>query len=486
MPLKLSKNPQTKKISIGRLTTMQFILLGAAALLSVALALFLRNFVACWRLTALPGEAPAYCSTGGGGVLTNPDGTPLTTTQTAGPGAPAVELPPPWDGASRVTVLLIGLDYRDWEAGVGAPRSDTMMLLTLDPQTMTAGVLSVPRDLWVNIPGYGYSKINNAYSYGEGDKLPGGGPGLAMKTVESFLGVKIDYYAQVDFTTFEKMIDTIGGVCLNVPEEIRVGRTYENSQLLKPGYQCLDGKATLGYARARYTEGGDVDRAKRQQQVIQAIMDKVFNPANFPSLVASAPNLYNQLSAGINTNMSLNDALRLAVLVKDLPRENIKWGTIDYTMADLGSVVVNGQTLSILRPYPDAIRNLVDSIFDSGAQVPLAQGDLTQKMQAEAARVAIVNGAGVEGLASRTAEYLKGQGMNVVGFGNTGDYPGPYGSPFPARTILIVRGESLYAMQYIQTVMAFDSPSQIVFDYDPNSPVDLIIALGRDYTRLTP
>lgn len=465
---------------------MQFILLGAAALLSVALALFLRNFVACWRLTALPGEAPAYCSTGGGGVLTNPDGTPLTTTQTAGPGAPAVELPPPWDGASRVTVLLIGLDYRDWEAGVGAPRSDTMMLLTLDPQTMTAGVLSVPRDLWVNIPGYGYSKINNAYSYGEGDKLPGGGPGLAMKTVESFLGVKIDYYAQVDFTTFEKMIDTIGGVCLNVPEEIRVGRTYENSQLLKPGYQCLDGKATLGYARARYTEGGDVDRAKRQQQVIQAIMDKVFNPANFPSLVASAPNLYNQLSAGINTNMSLNDALRLAVLVKDLPRENIKWGTIDYTMADLGSVVVNGQTLSILRPYPDAIRNLVDSIFDSGAQVPLAQGDLTQKMQAEAARVAIVNGAGVEGLASRTAEYLKGQGMNVVGFGNTGDYPGPYGSPFPARTILIVRGESLYAMQYIQTVMAFDSPSQIVFDYDPNSPVDLIIALGRDYTRLTP
>ncbi len=489
MPFKLSKSTfhKFKKFSIRRLSPIQWTVLVLSIFLSVGLAVFLRDFVACWRLTALPGIAPQWCSSSNfNPVAINEEGTPIAGTPTGDMGAPEVELPPPWDGASRVTVLLIGLDYRDWEAGIGAPRSDTMMLLTLDPQTMTAGVLSVPRDLWVNIPGYGYSKINNAYAYGEGDKLPGGGPGLAMKTVESFLGVEIDYYAQIDFSTFEQMIDTIGGVCLDVPEEIRVGRTYENSQLLEPGYQCLDGKATLGYARARYTEGGDVDRAKRQQQVIRAIMDKVFDPANFPRLMASVPTLYDQLSAGIHTNMSLNDALRLAVLVKDLPRENIKWGVIDYTMANLGSVVVNGQTLSILRPYPDAIRNLVDSIFGGGAPMPMATGDLTQKMQAEAARVAVVNGAGVEGLAARASDYLKGQGMNIVAYGNTGDYPAPYNYPFPSRTVLIVRGESLYAMQYIQSVMAFDTPSQIIFDYDPASSVDLIIALGSDYTRLLP
>jgi polyisoprenyl-teichoic acid--peptidoglycan teichoic acid transferase len=454
--------------------------MGLSLGLAIVLFLFLRDLVACWRLTAFPGIPLPTCPSGVD-VVTNPEGTPINFSLTPTLSIPQVELPPPWDGASRVTVLLIGLDYRDWEEGLGAPRSDTMMLLTLDPLTMTAGVLSVPRDLWVNIPGYGYSKINNAYSFGQGDQLPGGGPGLAVKTVENFLGINIDYFAQVDFSTFETMIDTLGGVCLDIPEEIRVGRTYEHSVLLEAGYQCLDGKSTLGYARARYTEGGDVDRAGRQQQVVQAIMDKVFDPANFPGLISSAPDLYAQLSSGINTNLSPNDAVRLAVLVKDLPREQIKWGTIDFTMADIGTVNVNGQELSIMRPFPDAIRDLVDSIFGSGSMLPLAQGDATQKMQAEAARVAIVNGAGVEGLAAQTADYLKGQGMNVIGFGNTGDYPATYSYPFPDRTLVIIHSGGLYAMQYVQSLMDFDSLGQIVFDYDPNAAADIIIALGVDW-----
>jgi LCP family protein required for cell wall assembly len=478
----LDKNNFIHKIKpLSRPTTKQIVLMGAGLTVGIVLFIFLRGFVACWRLTALPGIPLPSCSTGGGTVVVNPEGTPIDATVTPTLSIPQAELPPPWDGASRVTVLLIGLDYRDWEQGLGAPRSDTMMLLTIDPQTMMAGVLSVPRDLWVNIPGYGYSKINNAYSFGQADQLPGGGAGLAMKTIENFLGIDINYFAQVDFSTFEQMIDTIGGVCLEVPEEIRVGRTYEHSVLLEPGYQCLDGKSTLGYARARYTEGGDVDRAGRQQQVIQAIMDKVFDPVNFPGLVASAYDLYSQLSSGIHTDMGINDAVRLAVLVKDLPRENIRWGTIDYSMADIGFVDVNGQRLSIMRPYPDAIRDLVDSIFGSGVRVPAAQGDMTQKMQAEAARVAIVNGAGVEGLAARTAEYLTGQGMNVVGYGNMSDYPTDYAYPFPDRTVVIVQGESLYAMEYIQELMGFDTQGQIIFDYNPDATADIIIALGVDW-----
>lgn len=464
---------------------MQIVAAGVALALAVVLFVFVRGFVACWRLTALPGRPLLSCSSGVS-VFTNPSGTPLAVTPTTAANIPMVELPDPWDGASRVTVLLIGLDYRDWEAGSGAPRSDTMMLLTLDPQTMTAGVLSVPRDLWVNIPGYGYNKINNAYAFGEGDKLPGGGPGLAIKTVENLLGVNVRYFSQVDFTTFEQMIDTIGGVCLNVPEKIKVGRTYEHSVTLEPGYQCLDGKSTLGYARARNTDGGDVDRVGRQQQVIRAIMDKVFDPIQFPGLVAKAPNLYNQLSTGIHTNLSLNDALRLAVLVKNLPRDQIKWGAINYTMADIGTVNVNGEDLSILRPFPDAIRDLVDTVFGSDIIKPMMQGDITQKMQAEAARVVIVNGSGVEGLAAKTTDYLKGQGMNVVGFGNTVDYPAAYRNPFPSRTVVIVQGASLYAMQYIQALVGFDTPSQIIFDYNPAAPDDIIVALGSDWGSRNP
>jgi LCP family protein required for cell wall assembly len=480
MTLKISELTSKLK-NLGRPSTMQVVLMGSGLLLAIVLFIFLQDFVACWRLTALPGIPLPSCPTGGE-VVTNPEGTPIDATLTPTLSIPQMDMPEPWDGASRVTVLLIGLDYRDWEAGSGAPRSDTMMLLTLDPQTMTAGVLSIPRDLWVNIPGYGYSRINNAYAFGEGDQLPDGGPGLAMRTVENFLGVDIQYFAQVDFTAFEQMIDTIGGVCLDIPEEIRVGRTYEHSVLLEAGYQCLDGKSTLGYARARYTDGGDVDRVGRQQDVMKAIMAKVFDPANFPNLVASAPNLYAQLSSGVNTNMSLTDALGLAMLVKNLnSEEDITWGAINYTMADISTVIINGEEASVMRPFPDLIRELVDSIFGGGIMVPMAQGDATQKMQVEAARVAIVNGSGVEGLAARTAEYLTGQGMNVVGFGNTGDYAANYHYPFPDRTVIIIHGGGLYAMQYIQALMGFNNSNQIIFDYNPEAAADIVIALGYDH-----
>lgn len=467
--------------NLGRPTPLQFALVGVAAVLAVVLFLFLRGFVACWSLTALPGVRPAACQTIGEPV-NNPEGTPVGPSITPGFTIPPAELPPPWDGASRVTVLLIGLDYRDWEVGSGAPRSDTMILATIDPITKTAGVLSVPRDLWVNIPGYGYSKINNAYAFGERDRLPGGGPALAEKTLETFLGINIDYYGQVDFRTFEDMVDTIGGICIDVPEEIVVDLLGPDSPVKwEAGYECINGPEALAYARARNTKGGDVDRAGRQQQVIRAIMDKVFEPAYFPTLVARAPELYNQLSSGIRTNISLNDVVRLAVLAKDISRSDIQWGVINYTMADIGTVDVNGENLSIMRPYPDAIRSLVDSIFGSGSLVPMAQGDTTQKMQAEAARVVIVNGSGVEGLASKTSEYLKVQGMNVVGFGNTGDYPAAYRNPFPSRTVVIVQGGGLYATQYIQALMGFDTPSQVIIDYNPDAAADIIVALGSDW-----
>ena len=99
-----------------------------------------------------------------------------------------------WDGNGRVTVLVMGLDARDTEAGEPA-RTDSMILFSMDPATHTAGMLSIPRDLWVNIPGYYEDKLNTAYFKGEADGLPGGGPGLAVKTVEEFVGVPINYFA---------------------------------------------------------------------------------------------------------------------------------------------------------------------------------------------------------------------------------------------------------------------------------------------------
>jgi len=474
---------QNKIRTLKRPTTGQFILMGVGLVIAVVLYIFLSGFVACWRLTALPGIPPSNCAGQTTGSVITPEGTPVAgATGMPTISAPQVELPPPWDGASRVTILVIGLDYRDWITEQSASRSDTMILLTIDPVTKTAGMLSIPRDMWVNIPGFSYNKINTAFYLGELYHLPGGGPGMAMKTAENFLGIPIQYYVQVSFNTFEQMIDTIGGIDINVPAEIVVDPLGpHNTVTLQPGVNHLTGPLALGYARNRHTENGDVDRSSRQQQVILAIRDKVLTPGNFLNLMAQAPTLYSELSGGIDTNLSLNDAMRLAMLAKDIPLENIQKGVIDYTMMQDGFYTLNGQKLAILRPFPDKIRELVDKIFGGGTMQPMASGTVEEKMKDEAARVVVINGTGLTGMAALTTDYLKAQGMNVSDFGNTGDYPDKYYSPFPDRTIIIVHAGKPYAMQYLMALMKFNSSRQIKVDFNPEAPEDIVLALGSDW-----
>ncbi|MBK8784758.1 MAG: LCP family protein [Anaerolineales bacterium] len=166
-----------KKIKFGRPTVGGVIFWVVTAALAVGVFVFANNLTQCWNLTQLPGVAPAKCglaASGGDQPIINAEGTPLAVEAlpTAPVAAPEVALPPAWDGASRINILFIGLDARDIGQS-GPPRSDTMMLVTIDPIGKTAGMLSIPRDMWVNIPGFGYSRINTAYSSGEGAQLPG-------------------------------------------------------------------------------------------------------------------------------------------------------------------------------------------------------------------------------------------------------------------------------------------------------------------------
>ncbi len=474
--------------TLKRPTTGQFIWMGVGIVIAVVMFVFLRGFVACWRLTALAGIAPSSCTGQNTSPVTDANGTPVAGATSLPTGnAPQVELPPPWDGASRVNILVMGYDFGDWDSERSCPcRSDTMIVLTIDPVSHTAGMISVPRDMWVNIPSFSsYNRINAALYLGDLYKLPGGGPGLAMKTVENFLGIPIQYFALVDFSAFEKMIDTIGGVCLNIPEKIDVGVLYQNGVVtLDPGYQCLDGKTALGYARNRHTTNGDVDRSGRQMQIILAIRDKVL--ANLPALLTQVGPLYTELSSGVSTNLSSDDIIRLGLLAKDIPIDSIQQGVIDYTMMQDGTYTLDGQVLDILRPYPDKIRELVDRIFGGGTMQPMASGTAQEKMQAEAARVVVINGTGVSGMAANTSDYLKAQGMNVIGFGNTGDYPDKYYSPFPNRTTIIVHAGKPYAIQYLMALMNFDSSSQIIVDFNPNAPEDIVVALGYDWNSNNP
>ncbi len=479
--LKKIKFPKAGRPSVGRM-----IFFGVAIVLGISTFVLARNLTACWSLTDLPGISPATCANvSESPAQFNPQGTPVTV-EDLPPATPVVlpeaDLPPAWDGASRINILFIGLDARDVEAQSGPPRSDTMMLFTIDPISKTGGMLSIPRDMWVNIPGFGYSRINTAYFDGEGAKLPGGGAGLAMKTVSQFIGVPVDYYLQVDFNVFTDLVDRLG--CIEVrPTEVMIldpiGPGTDHVKLTPGGVRELcHGWKVLAYARNRHTSGGDIDRAKRQQEVVYALLKKVFDPEVFPTLIAQAPQMYQELSYGIHTNMSFEDALKLAVLGKDFSVENIKSGVIDTTMVTFDSVILGGQNASIMKPIADKIRVLRDEIFTTtGPLSPMAQGDPVALMRAEEARVRIVDGTFTPGLDQRAGQFLQTQGVNIT---EVGAADNTYSS-----TIIIVYGPKLYTLKYLQ--VAFGIPANnIRFSPDPAQTVDIEIRLGSDLAGSIP
>jgi LCP family protein required for cell wall assembly len=272
-----------------------------------------------------------------------------------------LETPQPWDGKARVTILVMGIDYRDWVASEGAPRSDTMMLVTVDPITMQAGMLSIPRDLWVEIPGFTFNRINAAYAFGEGYRLPGGGPELAVKTVEKFIGVPIQYYAVIDFHTFERMIDELGGLDVEVEERIKISAIDRHERWLEPGIHHLDGPDILAYARVRKGAGADFGRAARQQQVLRAVLDRLVGLDMLPSLITRAPALYQELASGVRTNLSLDQIVSLAWLAVQIPQDNIRQGVIGPPK--MVGFYTRPSGAQVLRPVPDQIRVLRNYIF---------------------------------------------------------------------------------------------------------------------------
>jgi len=446
------------------------IILGAMLLLALAGAFFgyrlARQVVATNDTFSLPGDPVLLDGNGPEDIdgTRSPDNIPVA----------ALATPEPWDGVSRVNVLLMGLDYRDWEAG-DTPRTDTMMVLTLDPLNKTAGMLSIPRDLWVTIPGFEYGKINTAYYIGEVYNLPGGGPGLASRTVEEFLGVPIHYYAQIDFQAFVDFIDHIDGVRLTFEEPMVLDRRGKwNTVTIEPGVITLPGEYALAYVRARKSEGGDFDRAKRQQNLIMAVRDRILEFNMMPKLVARSPEIYNDLAAGIHTNISLNEAIRLGWTVLELDRDAIDQRVISNEYITFGK---SPDDLDILLAIPDKVRLLRDEVFGTGAALgPVAEGDLLAIVSEEGARVAIRNGSSTGGLAARTAGWLREQGFNIVEEGD---------AEYTLSTQIYLYNGTPYALRWLADTMNVSSNS-IQYYYDPASNYDLVVVLGDDWAAQNP
>ena len=183
----------------------------------------------------------------------------------------------------KTTIMIMGVDERDDDVG----RSDTLMVATLDPKKDQAALMSVPRDTRVKIKGHGWDKINAAYAYGSAKGGPEAGEKLAQRTVEDFLGVNMDHYVVVNIQAFQKIIDAIGGIDIDVEKRMYYEDPWDDDGGLiidlQPGMQHMDGKTAVTYVRYR-DEEGDIGRIKRQQKFMKACMDKVTSPAIIPKL----------------------------------------------------------------------------------------------------------------------------------------------------------------------------------------------------------
>lgn len=242
----------------------------------------------------------------------------------------------PWDGKTRFTVLVVGLDRRPGETGLSY-RTDTMMLVSIDPTLKTLGILSIPRDLYVEVPGYReLQRVNSPMVLGELQR-PGYGPELMMQTVQYNLGIRVHDYVAVDFNTFITIVDAIGGLDMNIPYPISDPQYPDMNYgydpfYIKAGFQHLDGKTALKYARTRHGDS-DFARAQRQQAVLYAIRDRVLSLNMLPQLVAQAPTLWNAVSSGVSTGLSFEQMIQLVWYLKDVESNNIRTGVIneEYT-----------------------------------------------------------------------------------------------------------------------------------------------------------
>jgi LCP family protein required for cell wall assembly len=337
---------------------------------------------------------------------------------------PALPLLPDWTDRNRINILLLGIDHREDEP-IDSSRSDTVMVVSIDPPSKSVVMVSLPRDLWVGIPGYGEQRLNVAHSLG--------GPDLVMRTVTANFGVRLNHYARIDFRGFEQIVDTIGGIFIDVERPVKDDEfPTEDYGLMRlyipPGPQYMDGTLALQYARSRHGEN-DFGRARRQQRVLLAIRER----AMAAGILFKMSELIPLGQKTVSTDFGPLDIAKLAKLSMDLDRDRIVNLIIDANYATPFTTYDGAQVLLPNRP---AIQSAINQAFAkssapaappvqaAAASPPPAAPDPTSPPVAAPSvsgpvRVEILNGSGRAGVALQTGDWLKSRGYYITNVDTT-------------------------------------------------------------------
>jgi LCP family protein required for cell wall assembly len=329
---------------------------------------------------------------------------PTATQLPAQPATPAVitQAQPVIDAPASINFLLLGSDTRSGSSF----RTDTILIAAVRPQDGQVSLISIPRDLWVNIPTVGMQRINTAYQFGELNGYQGGGAGLLKDTILFNLGVQIDHTVMVDFDGFRKTVDTIGGV------DVPVSCPYTDWRLLDPSYDPenennwflytagpglihMNGDLSLWYARSR-KHSNDFDRGRRQQEVIRAIYDQALRS----NLAARIPELYTDLSSSFTSDLGLPDILKLSPLALHLNNADIR---SYYIAGDMVTSWITPGGAYVLLPNTDLIQQMLAGALSSSPR----------QQEREKISVEIQNGSPTDGWDALAAERLNYAGYQT-------------------------------------------------------------------------
>ncbi|HIE51227.1 MAG TPA: LytR family transcriptional regulator [Armatimonadetes bacterium] len=340
-----------------------------------------------------------------------------------------------------VMVLVLGTDGQ-WHNG----RSDTMILLLVDLREQQAGVLSLPRDTRVVIPGHGWDKINAACAYG--------GPQLALKTVRQFLRTNLKYYLHTDLAGFKELVDAVGGVELEVEKRMRYRDRAQGLYIdLHPGWQHLDGDKAMQYVRFRHDSQGDLGRIVRQQKFLKAFAKRALAPQNLTKL----PQILAQLREHVETNLTLTQILYLARRLQQISLDKVVTTQLPTT--------------------PRRINGLYYLIPQLEGREVLA--DLWEQIREahRPPRVLVCNGSNILGATEKVARKLREAGFEPV-------LP-PEELTFPAEhTTVIDLTEKAEAARKIAALVGGTVSSQEKLELKGQEiDVDLVVVLGADYRR---
>jgi LCP family protein required for cell wall assembly len=360
-----------------------------------------------------------------------------------------------------VHILLLGLD---WTTNLGGQNTDVIMVAVINKDTKQVSMLSIPRDLWVYIPNYGWSRINIAHKIGHRTGYPGGGPGLLTDVLRINLGIPaIDHWVRVDFDGFARVVDALGGVEMTVacPVNLRYKPPTSETQeekILEPGVHHMDGATALRYVRTRRGTS-DFDRARRQQQFLKA----VWSQFKSPDILLKIPGLWSALSESYQTDLNLGDVLSLAPVALDLQPQNIR---SRYIGANQTITWTNAEGWQVLLPQPDRIPPIVASLYAP----PSADEN---QVASEGARIQVRNGTYRFQLAKIGADQLRWYGFNIVDTGlvDNADYQ---------NTKILVFNDKPIALERLIQLLGVQ-PENVIHQPDPNQPADIQVILGNDY-----